>query len=134
VSDEGNGQAKTGKNGFDVWSTDEPASETPKNGPVPGKSNTYEWTDDLSEGGPNGATIGTAEFSGTMEDNEKLDCGGSIHLTGGSGWTGRVRVSGTLQLQDGKVGFGHLAVDDGQDVPFQRVHVTKENPKRYKTV
>src|SRR5262245_42183084 len=80
-------QAKDGRNGFDVYSADNPSSERPKDGPAPGKNNSYEWTDDLSEGGPNGDSIGTAHFEGTMQDDTHFSCSGTVDLNGGSGWT-----------------------------------------------
>ena len=134
MSDERSGQATSGRNEFDVWSTDRPKQEKPKDGPVPSKNSGYEWTDDLSEGGPNGDAIGTAHFVGTMQDDSHLSCTGSIELTGGSGWTGTVTLIGTLHLKGAKVGEGHLTVKDDPLAPFQSVHVTKDNPKRYKTI
>jgi hypothetical protein len=134
MSDQGSEQAKNGRDGFDVYSADSPRRETPKDGPVLGKNNTYEWTDDLSEGAPNGDTIGTAHFEGTMQDDNHLSCSGTITLQGGGGWTGTVDLLGTLHLKGDKVGEGHLTVTDGGQAPFRTIHVTKDNPKRYKTV
>jgi hypothetical protein len=134
VSDQGSEQAKNGRDGFDVYSADSPRHEAPKDGPVPGKNNTYEWTDDLSEGAANGNPIGTAHFEGTMQDDNHLSCSGTITLDAGGGWKGTVDLLGTLHLKGDKVGEGHLTVKDGQQAPFRTVHVTKDNPKRYKTV
>ena len=126
-------QGKDGKGGFDVYSANDPSDEKPKDGPVPGKDNSYEWTDELSEGGPNGDPIGSAHFEGTMQDDTHFSCTGTVTLKG-SQWTGTVDLIGTLHLKGGKVGEGHLTVPDGQSAPFRTVHVTKDNPKRYKTV
>jgi hypothetical protein len=140
MSDEGSGQAKGGNNpkdGFNVLSDDKPAKEKPKDGPDSNTSSSYDWDDNLNQDQQSGKAVkgvGQASFQGTVTADQ-IECDGSITITGGTQWTGTVELKGTLDLVNGKVGDGFLDVKPSNNPPpFSRVRVTKENPKRYKTV
>jgi hypothetical protein len=111
---------------FDVWSMgpDEPVPST----------GAYTWDDDLCEPTATTTKVGRNHFDGVVR-GDHISCTGWIHLDGGSGWQGRVKLIGTLHLVNGTVGKGHLTVDPSTSPtpPFQTVHVDRLNPKRYFT-
>lgn len=127
--------AAAGRVYFDLWSWMHPDTQTPPGGVPPAVGAAYRWEEKLCDEHPppDGPAVGNATLGGTRQADGMLHVSGTITISeGASPWKGTVSVAGPLAITAaGQVGNGDLNVISTSNVPFTRVTVIRENPKRY---